>query len=612
MNKKLRLAVTFFMAMAIMATLLISGTTSASASTSLANANGLTVSNVTASSSLTWTSWPQLVVDGDYETGWSASTDSQPQWLQLDLGTVSTVRAVRTFWFNPTSTTYTYNIQVSTDGTNWTTVVGSRKSKANLYTDTIFASTSARYVQINITASTNNSIDAIDEVQVYNRIPAPWAGVPAEKVTDFLNSLGVGTHFGQESPGYTPADVPNVAQALNYIGFRHVRDGDNLSLALPNLIQLHQQSGVTADVNLNGSVHCQSGQQTDPNALLNTARQLQANHALLSIEGPNEANNWPILYQGTTCSENDYTVLARYMRDLYSLEKSDPVLKSYPVFQTSGAGPGAEVNNAGLQFLTIPQGAGTLMPDGTQMADYANMHNYVWATNTLRDNEAWNMSSPLWHGNDYGSQGGYGDPLFGESGSTWRNHYQGYSPMALLTLPRVTTETGWATQGTNSISEAQQGNLYLNLVLDQFKNGYTNTFLYQLMDQDQDGAAFGLVRKDWSYKPSAVYLHNLTTILADSGKLAVPGSVPYSIPNEPSTTHSLLLQKSNGNFELAVWGENTSGADTVTVNLGGEHTSVKVYDPTAGTNPVQTLSNVRSVPLTLSPHPFILEFQHRM
>jgi hypothetical protein len=46
--------------------------------------------------------------------------------------------------------------------------------------------------------------------------------------------------------------------------------------------------------------------------------------------------------------------------------------------------------------------------------------------------------------------------------------------------------------------------------------------------------------------------------------------------------------------------------DPVTVNLGGTHASVTVYDPTAGTTAVRTLSNVSSVGLTLSDHPLIL------
>ncbi len=44
----------------------------------------------------------------------------------------------------------------------------------------------------------------------------------------------------------------------------------------------------------------------------------------------------------------------------------------------------------------------------------------------------------------------------------------------------------------------------------------------------------------------------------------------------------------------------------MTVDLGGKHASVKVYDPTVGTEPVQTHNNVDSLVLTLTDHPLII------
>ena len=97
-----------------------------------------------------------------------------------------------------------------------------------------------------------------------------------------------------------------------------------------------------------------------------------------------------------------------------------------------------------------------------------------------------------------------------------------------------------------------------------------------------------------------MYLHNLTTILADQGSLAKPGQLNYSIPEQPATVHDMLLQKSDGTFELVVWGERLKGTDEVTVHLGGTYPAVKVYDPTIGTEPVQDAGRVDSLKLTLS------------
>ena len=59
-----------------------------------------------------------------------------------------------------------------------------------------------------------------------------------------------------------------------------------------------------------------------------------------------------------------------------------------------------------------------------------------------------------------------------------------------------------------------------------------------------------------------------------------------------------------------VWGEKyAGGADDITVSLGKKYRTVKVYDPTKGTDPVQTLTGVSEVPLTMTTHPYILEFR---
>jgi hypothetical protein len=116
--------------------------------------------------------------------------------------------------------------------------------------------------------------------------------------------------------------------------------------------------------------------------------------ALLAIEGPNEPNNWPITYYGQKGGgKSSWIPVAQFQKDLYSAVKRDLILKDYPVFHVSEGG--AESENVGLQFLTIPKGAGTLFPDGTKYADYANVHNYVSGTaGGYEDNQAWKAADP--------------------------------------------------------------------------------------------------------------------------------------------------------------------------------------------------------------------------
>jgi hypothetical protein len=194
---------------------------------------------------------------------------------------------------------------------------------------------------------------------------------------------------------------------------------------------------------------------------------------------------------------------------------------------------------------------------------------------------------------------------------TWAKHFRGYSETELLTLPRVTTETGCTIGGP--ITENIQALNLLSMYLDQFKRGWSYTAVYLLRDRTDEGGnqTFGFFKRDYTPRKAAMYLHNLTTILADRGALARPGQLKYAIDEQPPTLHEMLLQKSDGTFELVVWSERLKGADEVTVQLGDTYPAVKVYDPTIGTEPSKTHRKVNSLKLTLSDHPLIVTIAPR-
>jgi len=417
--------------------------------------------------------------------------------------------------------------------------------------------------------------------------PSAAGGVTAVRASDFLNSISVCTHIGQ---GIDRASES--ATALAYAGIRNIRDDANAG-RIPDWISVHKKAGVKVVLTWSGPDDAAIA------SLIDSSKQLAAAGALLALDGPNEPNNWAVTYQGQKSQANGtFLPVANWQRAFYSKVKSDPVLKDYPVFHSSEAG-GSEPDNVGLQFLTIPNGAGTLMPDGTKYADYANVHNYICRQPKIIDNMAWLNAAPLFHD--------WTDGIYVEYGKTWRKGFSGYSNADLVTLPRVTTETGWATGGKDRLTQQQQGRLYLNMYLAQFKQGFKYTFMYMLRDAGGGDAGFGIVDASYRPKTSATYLHNLTTILADSGSIATPAKLRYSIPDQPATVHDLLLEKSDGKFELLIWSEKASGTNSVTVHLGGSCTSVRVYDPTTGTSPAQSLRKFASVPLTLSDHPVVIE-----
>lgn len=420
---------------------------------------------------------------------------------------------------------------------------------------------------------------------LFSITPAHAAPVPARSAQDFLNSIGMCTHIGQGAD-----DPSKSAQALAYAGIRNIRD-DASPRHIPDWIAAHKSSGVKV-------VLTWSGPNDDSIAtLIATSRQLAAAGALLAMEGPNEPNNWAVTYQGKRSGGNStFLPVAQWQAAFYAAVKANPVLKDYPVFHTSEAG-GAEPDNVGLQFLTIPAGAKTLMPDGTRYADFANVHNYICRKPKIIDNMAWENADPLFHG--------WTDGIYVEYGKSWHKGFPGYSKEELSKLPRVTTETGWVT-GPKGLTQEQQARLYLNMYAAQFRQGFAHTFIYMLRDSGGSDAGYGIVERDYKPKKSATYLHNLTTILADQAPVTA-GKLDYTIPNPPATVHDLLLQKSNGTFELLVWNERAAGSDTINVELPSTPPSIHIYDPTLGTAPTQDLSNVHSISLTLSDHPVVIE-----
>jgi len=414
------------------------------------------------------------------------------------------------------------------------------------------------------------------------------ADMPAHRAADFLNSIGVVSSISRR--GET---LQNTIHAASYLGIRWIRAGYEGDIPLSDLIELHKQTGVRFSYGLGSG-------GADLTRLTAGARQLALAGALVALEGPNEPNNWGVTYQGQTGGRGgSWLAVARLQRDLFAAVKSDPVLRQYPVWTISESG--AEADNVGLQFLTIPNGAGALLSDGTKYADAANVHNYIYHPNSpgLNDNKTWNAADP--------TSACKVDGLYVEFGLTWAHHYLGYPVEALPALPKVTTETGALIGGV--ITEDVHALNLLTMYLDQFKRGWSYTSVYLLRDRSDEAGnqQYGFYKPDYAPRKAAVCLHNLTTILADHDARFSLGKLNYSITNQPDTMHDLLLQKSTGKFELIVWNEKVSGTSQVNVNLGSACAALTIYDPTLGTSAIQTLSNVTSVPLTLGDHPVIIE-----
>jgi hypothetical protein len=117
---------------------------------------------------------PGRTVDGDANSYWESTNSAFPQWIQVDLGAATSVgRAVlklppATAW---ATRTQTLTVQASTDGSSWTTVVGSAGYTFNPGTgNTVtisFAATSTRYLRLTFTANTGWPAGQLSEYEIY-------------------------------------------------------------------------------------------------------------------------------------------------------------------------------------------------------------------------------------------------------------------------------------------------------------------------------------------------------------------------------------------------------------------------------------------------------------
>jgi hypothetical protein len=416
--------------------------------------------------------------------------------------------------------------------------------------------------------------------------------VTARPTEDFLESVGIVSTFPDRGQS-----LEGTIEMLRYVGFRWLRGGieglsDQGPTTIDTYLAIHRATGVRIAWGL-----VSGGNDLDK--LLRTGRILAQNDALLAFEGNNEPNNWGVHYNGEDGGRSgSWLPVAKLQADLYARVKSDPILAKYPVWSISE--PGAQVDNAGLQFLEIPQGADTLMPPGTRFADFANVHNYIYHPNSPypANNKTWNASDP--------SADSAVDGLYGNFGLTWANHFKGYTHEQLETLPRVTTETG--VRIGEKITEDLHASHLVNIYLSQFARGYAFTSVYLLRDrEDEEGnQAFGFFRPDYTPRKAAVYLRHLMAILDDRGRRQAYDKLDYSIEMKPDTVHDLLLQKSDGTFQLVLWAERLGGEETVEVKLGKIASMIDFHDTGIEAEKVRSLRDVDRFDVVLGDSPVVI------
>ena len=399
----------------------------------------------------------------------------------------------------------------------------------------------------------------------------------AKRTADFTNSLGVGVHMGATNEVY--GNLDNVINNLSYLGFKHLRDSMGGTQARGSeKLERFAKLGIYNDVIIG------SNPQEYKNWLDKNAQYIE------SIEGSNE----PDVFRGTNSAEiaegqkKQVEAAVANQKELYNMIKSDSLLANKPVLTPSIC----EYNNV------------KVLADVKNYADYSNVHSY-----------------PI-----------HGLPPYTTLPVDIKEK------ISLFKKPVIMTETGYSTNNKNGkkgnnykmVSENVQLNYELDSILDNFSSGVVRTYLYVLFDEPNDvnntdkENHFGLFHADNTPKPLAIALHNLMTILNDSGHSATKfktNPLYYSIEhNEASSAadglRSLLLQKENGTHELVLWQEPNiwdyktmndlvSTTNHLIVDFKTAY-NINIYDPTLSESAIKKL-NANNVKIDVKDHPVIIE-----
>ncbi len=166
-----------------------------------ANANlgaDIALGKPTTASSLESASFPAAnATDGDITTRWSSGF-SDPQWLQVDLGQTYAIDHATLVW--EAAAASAYQIQTSTDGTNWTTIYANNNSPQDI--QDMALSGTGRYIRVYATARASQWGDSIYEFDVYGSPTSGGGGSPT-----LLSQGQTATASSQESTGFPAANA---------------------------------------------------------------------------------------------------------------------------------------------------------------------------------------------------------------------------------------------------------------------------------------------------------------------------------------------------------------------------------------------------------------------
>lgn len=388
----------------------------------------------------------------------------------------------------------------------------------------------------------------------------------ADKAADMP---GINTHFNYGSSPYNKS-YAQCRDLLIDLGVRHIRDANNSGVK--NKYSELAGYGIKVDL-ICDIIRWQQPATWSDAKTITKAIMSMPNSPVEYIEGPNEFD-----------FETDWINGIRQRTiDLWNTYKGDAATSSIPIFGPSFG------NTAGS-----PQQVGDL----SSYLNYGNMHCYP--------------------GGAYpeGPQGGgWTIPL-----DQAISNYQTISK----SKPRVATETGYqmakSGHGNLQVTERAAAIYTPRLFLTYLKKGFKHAYHYQLINDNSEN--FGLVNLDFTKRQHYHSIKNFIALFSDKGSEFTPQSLNYTLSGDLTDIQSMLFQKRDGTFLLAIWqavkscNETKDGNPTdiinsdrnITVNFGATVVNGETYLPSFFSEAQSTFNNVNSLSISVLDHIIVLKF----
>lgn len=336
--------------------------------------------------------------------------------------------------------------------------------------------------------------------------PAPPDGVVVTEDV-FLDSLGINVHVNYNDGAY--ADLGKMADDLRYIGFRHIRThAGGGPVPLASYVRLGNSG-------LRFNLIARTNNPADTTVNFAAALMKQAPGSVVSIEGFNEINNWPVTYRGET---NENAAKAA-QAELYSKVRGRAEFKGVPVLYFTG---------------------GTAVSDLSGMADIANVHAYnnnatqpgPWLTLAMRQFSGKAGQVPRMN-TEFGN---FALPPGWPAGKPW-----------------------WGSATALGVDQDTQARIVLNGFVEGTARGFRRSFVYELLDEKPDPAMkhsemnYGLFTFTHQPKMAARALHNLTGFLREPVSSRPGGTVSARVEESSGSIGWIGIRRKDGSLVLAIW-----------------------------------------------------------